>query len=62
MENIPDHSQESSNDRVSKRMLNVLKDALYQIRGIDINPHEGRIRDSIMPSQYMDVPDFPPED
>jgi hypothetical protein len=31
-----------------------------QLAVADLNPHEGRLRGSITPSEYIQVPDHPP--
>ncbi|MGZ6004581.1 MAG: hypothetical protein ACXWLH_00355 [Candidatus Saccharimonadales bacterium] len=32
----------------------------HQLVVADLNPHEGRLPASMMPIEYMEVPDYPP--
>jgi hypothetical protein len=32
----------------------------HQLATSDQNPHEGRLRGSVMPAEYIEVPDYPP--
>jgi len=32
----------------------------HQLLNADLNPHEGRLRSSVMAAQQMDIPDYPP--
>lgn len=32
-----------------------------QLRVADLDPHEGLLRTSIAPEQFLEIPDFPPE-
>ena len=31
-----------------------------QLKGADLNPHEGKLRGSQIPRRYMNIPDHPP--
>ena len=32
-----------------------------QLKVADLNPHEGRLRTSVAPEQFLEIPDLPPE-
>lgn len=32
----------------------------HQLATADLNPHEGKLRSSVMPSENIEIPDYPP--
>ena len=38
----------------------VLRTIAGQLKTADLSPHEGRLRRSVIPSKYIEVPDFVP--
>lgn len=52
-ENAPD---QVGNSKI-KMVLDGVKKFLVKTKTLDLNPHEGRLRGSVMPEQYMQIPD-----
>jgi hypothetical protein len=47
--------------RAGRWISNALHEAREQLRTADLNPHEGRLRASASPSEYLPkAPDYPP--
>lgn len=64
-ESFGEHSEyePSRINRVGKWIANAFREARQQLRTADLNQHEGRLRSSAAPSEYLpQVPDYPPDD
>ena len=55
----PDHNNRL-NRRIMAKVVANFRLVGRQLALSDQNPHEGRLRGSIIPSEYIDVPDTPP--
>lgn len=46
--------------RVAGTFIASMRFVSHQLAVSDQNPHEGRLRSSIMPSEYIEIPEHPP--
>ena len=53
--------EQSRATRAGRWIARAISEAREQLRTADLNPHEGRLRASIAPSEFLpDIPDYPP--
>lgn len=45
---------------IFKKIKAAFNEARNQLKTADLNPHEGRLRGSAMPKEYMNIPDSVP--
>lgn len=48
---------------VGRYLVNVVREAHEQLQTADLNPHEGRLRESGAPEEHIQkqIPDYPPD-
>ena len=60
---MDEHLSETS-QTLHARFFKIVKDVghsvMTKLSTMDLNPHEGRLRSSIAPVEYMGIPDFVP--
>lgn len=60
----PLSAEPASHDNLAKRLAGASIAALefvrHQLTSADLNLHEGRLRGSVMPFDYMQISDYPP--
>ena len=60
----PLSAEPASHDNLAKRVAGASIAALefvrHQLASADLNLHEGRLRGSVIPFEYMQISDYPP--
>lgn len=51
---------EKSTPRLISRIINAGRFVVNQLKTADLSVHEGKLRSSVMPVRYMNIPDHPP--
>jgi hypothetical protein len=62
MEGRPELKNHRLASEVAAVFISRLKLAGRYLPQADLNPHEGRLRNSVMPVEYMNIPDYAPAD
>ncbi len=52
---------EAGNITAWQRIKADFVEVFHHIAAVDLNPHEGKLRASAAPSEYIKVPDCPPD-
>lgn len=63
MEDLPSHEQSKTREitqRLAGSFIAGIRFVGRQLAASDQNPHEGRLRGSIIPAEYIHIPDTPP--
>jgi hypothetical protein len=60
MEDMHESHEPNHLTLIAARFMTGLRIVGRTMSTADLNPHEGRLRASLMPAEYMDIPDFLP--
>ena len=64
MENSSDFDPETPRQHILERAVGVFIAGIgfvkRQLSTADLNPHEGKLRSSLIDEKYMGIPDYPP--